>query len=460
MITQALLWAIKTKLIDIDDSVWVIAVSGGADSLALLHALVQLQPELPATLHVASFDHGMRGKDGAADVDFVEAICRKWDIPFSRGVNNPNDFSEAFARQTRYDFLVSVAKTYGTKTILTGHHADDQAETILMNMIRGTGLRGLRGMPGFGQVPGNPSFRLFRPFLSVTRSDILTYCQDHNLTPRIDVTNLDTKYTRNKIRHDLVPIMREMNPKLTEALNHVGYQAQETYDFLQTQAETWVDKHSTMTENVISIPREPFKQLHTALQQMVLWHASQYMGVKVDDFDHSNVEHALNVIGKGQVGKIAELPGHIHVRIDYDMIRVEHQNAINLYQAYLQMDEDSNHRLTLNEVFWVPNQSWGVIVTQEPKANNTAIQVSSLQNIQLRTRHTGDRIGLPNLPGHTKSLKKWMIDQKIPQSVRSQLPLIIVDNQIASLLLTHDKIVTFIPITITETVWIQVLNKP
>ena len=460
MITQALLWAIKTKLIDIDDSVWVVAVSGGADSLSLLHALVQLQPELPATLHVASFDHGMRGKDGAADVDFVEAICRKWDVPFSRGVNNPNNFSEAFARQTRYDFLVSVAETRGTKTILTGHHADDQAETILMNIIRGTGLRGLRGMSQFGRVPGNPSFRLFRPFLSVTRSDILTYCQDHNLTPRIDATNLDTRYARNKIRHDLMPIIREMNPKLTEALNRVSSQAQATYDFLQTQAETWVDKHSTMTENLISIPREPFKQLHTALQQMVLWHASQYMGVKVDDFDYSNVEHALSVIGKGQVGKIAELPGHIHVRIGYDLFHIEHQNTTSSYQVYLQMDKDSTHVLPLNKVFWIPNQSWGVVLTRESNANTKAIQVPNLQNIQLRTRHIGDRIGLPNLPGHTKPLKKWMIDQKIPQSVRSQLPLIVVDNQIASLLLTHDKIVTFTPITTTETVWIQVLNKP
>ncbi|MCB9453227.1 MAG: tRNA lysidine(34) synthetase TilS [Anaerolineaceae bacterium] len=211
----------------------VVAVSGGADSLALLHILQELRPRLECDLHVATLDHGLRGADGAADAHFVAATAAAWGLPVTIGNTNvpalmeqTGQGVETSARQARYAFLAGVARDVGASLVATAHHADDQAETILLHLLRGSGLRGLRGMAFHAALPGFPEITLVRPLLATSRTEIETYCREHHLTPRHDATNQDTTLLRNHIRHDILPQLQTINPQIVPTLMNLSESAQ------------------------------------------------------------------------------------------------------------------------------------------------------------------------------------------------------------------------------------------
>lgn len=204
------------------------AVSGGADSLALLHILWVLREELGLeALGVASLDHGLRGPAGAADVAYVGEVASRLDLPFFPGRLEPGSLEaargvspEEAARRARYAFLGEVARQWGRGRdtpvrVATGHTADDQAETVLLRIIEGTGLRGLAGIPARRQECG---WTLVRPLLGVRRAETAAYCRRWNLSPRIDETNDDPRYRRNFVRTRVVPLLEEINPRVVEAL--------------------------------------------------------------------------------------------------------------------------------------------------------------------------------------------------------------------------------------------------
>ncbi|MBZ0278007.1 MAG: tRNA lysidine(34) synthetase TilS, partial [Anaerolineae bacterium] len=203
----------------------VVAVSGGADSLALLHLLRDIRKRLRCDLHVATLDHGLRGEAGAADARFVAETAASWGLPVTVGqVSVPALMSqtgqglEAAARRARYAFLAQTAQTTGAAVIASAHHADDQAETILLHLLRGAGLNGLRGMAYRAPVPGYPHLTLIRPLLNVTRTEIDSYCREHGLVPREDASNQDVAMLRNRIRAEVLPRLRTINPQIAQAL--------------------------------------------------------------------------------------------------------------------------------------------------------------------------------------------------------------------------------------------------
>ncbi|HYO89770.1 MAG TPA: tRNA lysidine(34) synthetase TilS, partial [Candidatus Limnocylindrales bacterium] len=192
----------------------VLGVSGGADSLALLHALAALRRRLGLTLIAATLDHGLRGRDGAADAAHVDALAEAWHVPVVVGTADVAALAvqqragiEEAARNARYAFLAEVARSHGAGRIAVGHHADDQAETVLMHLLRGAGLDGLGGMRPLAPVPGAPDLMLVRPLLGVTRAQIAAYCARHDIAARDDATNADTALTRGWLRHELLPLM-------------------------------------------------------------------------------------------------------------------------------------------------------------------------------------------------------------------------------------------------------------
>lgn len=174
----------------------IIGVSGGIDSLALLHILIQLQAELGINLHIATLNHGIRGQESESDVQFVKHVAEKWNVPYTAGqvdvpqlAENENLGIEDAARQARYRFLAEVAQQRGTNLVAVAHHADDQAETILMHIIRGCGLKGLRGMGVSVPMPGYSHITLIRPLLRITRQELEQYCIENQLNPRHDTSN-------------------------------------------------------------------------------------------------------------------------------------------------------------------------------------------------------------------------------------------------------------------------------
>ncbi|MFP5225695.1 MAG: tRNA lysidine(34) synthetase TilS, partial [Actinomycetota bacterium] len=196
----------------------VLAVSGGADSLSLLEAMVRLRDSLRVTLHVAHCDHGIR-PSSPDDADFVRARAAEHGVGFHLGHADPKPPKgrslEEHLRDQRGAFLIEIANEVGAARILTGHTLDDQAETVLMNLLTGAGRRGLGGMPP-------TRWRTGRPLIDMRRSDTEDFCKALGLEPRLDETNLDPNFLRNRIRHQIIPLLREINPRLDVHLAHLS----------------------------------------------------------------------------------------------------------------------------------------------------------------------------------------------------------------------------------------------
>jgi tRNA(Ile)-lysidine synthase len=204
---------------------WVVAVSGGGDSVGLLRVLHQLAPSADLRLSVAHLDHGVRGEAAREDAAFVAELTASLGWPFDLGHWQPDRAGhfESDARRARYEWLVEVARRRGAGVVAVGHTRDDQAETILHRILRGTGPRGLAGIPRRRRLASAPEIQLVRPLLDVSREDVRDYLQGLGQPCREDASNIELKRTRARIRHDLLPrLAAEYNPKVAEALVRLG----------------------------------------------------------------------------------------------------------------------------------------------------------------------------------------------------------------------------------------------
>lgn len=220
----------------------VLGVSGGADSIALLRALATLKDRAggPGKLFVAHLDHGLRGEEAQADVLWLRSLCNTLQVPLETASTNVNDLArlqgngwEAAARSARYDFLTRTAERFGARYVATAHTADDQAETVLHRIVRGSGLAGLAGIPQRRRL--SASVTLVRPLLAVNRQDVLAYLRALGQEFREDSSNTDPRFTRNRIRHVLLPFLRnEFNAEVDQTLIRLALQAGEMQELLDT----------------------------------------------------------------------------------------------------------------------------------------------------------------------------------------------------------------------------------
>jgi tRNA(Ile)-lysidine synthase len=298
----------------------VLAVSGGADSMALLRGLHEIQSELALEPHVAHLDHQLRGSAARDDADWLQGVCQSLALPFSIGrvdvaavAQDAGRGIEETARDERYRFLEATALALLCRAIATAHTADDQAETILHHVLRGTGLPGLRGMPRARELASGVT--LMRPLLDLERSVVLDYLSQIGQDFRDDASNRDEAYTRNRIRHQLLPLLaREYNPNIREALRRLGGQAVETQAALEALAadlfERVLDSSSAgecrlKWQPLSSVPRHLVRETLALVWRRRGW-PRQNMG-----FDQWNelAEIAL-------CGGAATFPGKIDVRRD------------------------------------------------------------------------------------------------------------------------------------------------
>lgn len=232
----------------------LIAVSGGADSVALLRLLAATRPPEAARCLVVHFHHGLRGEAADADAAFVESLAAQYGLGFVLGhadgrLADQGDSLEAAARDARYCFFEETANATGARYLFTAHTADDQAETILHRIVRGTGLDGLAGIPRVR--PLSPLTTIVRPLLEVRRSQILEYLEDLGQDVREDHTNADVSFTRNRLRHDLLPkLAADYNPSIVDALLRLGELAGEAQACLQE------DVHRLAESSVTQSPAE------------------------------------------------------------------------------------------------------------------------------------------------------------------------------------------------------------
>jgi len=218
----------------------LVAVSGGADSVALLRALAELASNHPGSLVVGHFNHRLRGAESDHDEAFVVELAGQLGIACEVGRAEPSapsgDGIEADARRQRYDFLQATAERLGARYVATAHTADDQAETILHRIVRGTGLSGLAGIRR--ARPLGPAVALVRPLLDVSRAEVLDYLGSLGQTFREDATNQQTQFTRNLLRHELLPLLaRQYNPRVADALRRLGTLAGEAQEVIDREVQ-------------------------------------------------------------------------------------------------------------------------------------------------------------------------------------------------------------------------------
>lgn len=223
----------------------LLAVSGGRDSMALLHGMTRLRSEFEIPqIVVAHLDHGLRGDAGRHDADLVRSVCKSVDVPAVISACAAGQLElasrgslEEAARTARYEFLQTTAREHGLHLIATAHHAADQAETVLHNILRGTGLRGLRGIPERRRL--SDTVELIRPMLTIRDDAIREYIQLHSISYASDATNIDTRFTRNRIRHELLPhLAAEFNAGIQDSIVGLAEQTQELLQSLDAVAES------------------------------------------------------------------------------------------------------------------------------------------------------------------------------------------------------------------------------
>jgi tRNA(Ile)-lysidine synthase len=407
----------------------IVGVSGGTDSLALMHALAAQQKLLDFTLHVATLDHGWRGEQSAADAQFVVDTAISLRLPITVGaidVNNrlqaPN---EASARQARYDFFARVAHDIGADRVATAHHAHDQAETVLMNLIRGTGLQGIAGMRWASPMPYHPSIPLIRPLLGVTRQQIEEYCVAHDLSPRYDPTNSDIRFLRNRVRLDILPQLAEINPNIYESLTRLADTAAVDADYLQQTVDILSESQQiVVTKNNYRIHRSLFKSQHIAIRRRLLIQAVKHLTPSAD-LDYQHITAGVRIAIQGAQGAIAEFPGDVRLRVDYGWLNIE--RAAQPFAEKLEIALKPGTIVPLQVETLTPVIGGVLCLTTAPQKGWYILGIgypSFHSTFQLRTRQPGDAIALPGMDGHTQTLKKWMINRKIPASVRDRIPII------------------------------------
>jgi tRNA(Ile)-lysidine synthase len=425
------------------DTTIILAVSGGADSLVLLHVMAQLQAHLRIRLHVATLNHGLRA-DAADDVAYIQQIASQLNIPVTAETVDVNTLAkvhrigiEAAGRKARYDFFARVAQQIGAATIATAHHADDQSETILMHILRGAGIQGLIGMQPKVTLPDYPTLTLVRPLLDVRRSEIEAYCSEHQLEPRHDSTNTDTTYLRNELRHIILPRLREINPQLDKSLTQLADIVSIERDFMQTQYAANVTPHiiSDETASRIHVPRANFQEWHPALQRRFIIESSLQLGAEAT---YTHITMAVQTAAQSGVGAVAQLTNGVRLRVGYEEINIELESAPLPDSDYWLIDTDYPVA--------VPGKTdcgtWFLEAKSTEQADTVArLQLSPNSKFTLRTRQTGDKFQPLGMGGRSKTIKNWMIDSKIPRHLRDRIPLLLVDNQIAAIVLPYEWVI-------------------
>ncbi len=298
----------------------VVGASGGPDSTALVRCLHGLAEEHSLTLHVAHLNHDFRGDEADADASFVADLARQLGLPFTVEKEDPVQYQrergissfEQGAREMRYSFLARTAQSIRAVAVAVGHTADDQAETVLLHLLRGSGLHGLRGMAELAPWPWpmpQPGPALFRPLLTVAKSETAAYCEALAQDYRQDSGNYLWRFTRNRVRQDLMPRLAESyNPRVAEALVRLSNAATELVDFAERELDRAWKALAAEGPGEVRLDLAALANLHTALQRLALRRAYQTVFGDTRRLSEVHLAAMMGLLRPGQNGRRIDLP--------------------------------------------------------------------------------------------------------------------------------------------------------
>lgn len=419
------------KLFEPGDRI-VVAASGGPDSTALLHLLFLLSGDNGWQLAVAHANHGFRRSESAREAEFVREQAARLGLPFfykelkvpevlERCGGNPQDA----ARRLRYAFLLETARTWQANKIALAHHADDQAETVLMRMLRGTGLAGLAGM---ALVQERDGVKLVRPLLRMYKHRLLAELERLGVGYMTDSSNVLTKYTRNRIRLETLPYLRKHNPSVVQALNRLAEVAGPDNDFLEEQAGLAYRRMAREGPAEVRFSRGEFAGLHVALQRRFIKLILNYLFGTTENHDFAAVEGIrTGVLENGPPNRRMTVSGRFHLEREYDAVRLGSVPASAAPREYVYLLEASSERVPilepggLMEAAVRPAGDWPEAAADPHEARFDAEALAF--PLQVRNRRPGDRMQVDGLNG-SKKVKDIFIDDKLPRSRREDTPIV------------------------------------
>lgn len=416
----------------------VLGVSGGPDSLSLLHVIRAIRS--PKGLIVAHLDHSLRpgsAKEAmtvAAAADGLRFYSNRVDVAAMAQAQRLS--LEEAGRKARYDFLASVARQEEAAAVIVGHNAGDQAETILMHFLRGSGLSGLAGMRAISPLAGYTGVWLVRPLLHATRSEIEAYCIEHNLDPIIDATNIDPVFFRNRLRHELLPLLESYNPQIHQRLQHMGEVIAADEDLLRDlTASAWSSVVLSEPKNKVVLDRDAWLALPLALRRRTLRRAIGVLRPDLRDISYRTLESARSVAEQGGTGAIATLPAGVILQVGYGKLLMTSGASAGESEHPQLSSEDAiplpiPGKISL-AMGWQITAEWVYDIDLQTITANDDLWVAYLDTgpnaLHVRPRLRGERMRPLGLDSETK-LKEIMINRKIPASARRYWPIIATEN--------------------------------
>jgi tRNA(Ile)-lysidine synthase len=408
----------------------VAAVSGGPDSMALLHLLRTMTEEEPFQIVVAHVNHQFRGAESDAEAELVGRVAKEWGLPFETAaldlpnyIANTGMNAQSAAREKRYLFLKQVAKKYSSSYLLTGHHADDQAETVLMRLIRGTGPGGLAGIP---MRRKEEDLELIRPLLRITKGELLDYCKRNEVPYAVDSSNVDRHYFRNEIRLDLIPMLEKHNPKLKASLVRLADMAAADDDYMEAQTFDAFKEGVTPSGEGFRLERRRFRDLHVALQRRLIKLILNCSSNPRQMLDFKHIEEILEALSQERpaVTRLDIGEGWVMKR-EYEEVYIGPSlpESINFGYIVEQMMREVEIAETGDMVrierLEVPDPS---LPANREEAYFDEGQL--MFPLRIRSRLPGDLMHPYGLNG-TKKVQDMFVDAKVPRSRRNSLPLLV-----------------------------------
>lgn len=419
------------EMLKVGDKV-VVAVSGGPDSVCLLDVLEKLAPEYKIRLIVAHFDHTLRPHEDEEETEFVRQLARQYGIEFhtakaSETIHSSKGSLEERARKQRYAFLEQVRAKTNANKIALGHQLNDQAETVILRLLRGSGMQGLAGiLPVRDRV-------FIRPLLSVSRQEIIRYLAHRGLKWVDDSSNLSTDPLRNRIRLELIPLLQSYQPRIVEILARTADTLQLDNSFLEDCAAGWLEKHTIQSNsNSVSLHLNPLLALHPSLQRRVLRAAIKKLTGSLRKISHANIVAALGILHNPAPQSELHLARRILIKKRYNRIIVERKDS--------SVQEDFTYQIERPGVYSIKEINGCLYLTELRATEELPLASSPWEAfldaeklhypLTIRPFRPGDRMIPLGMKGR-KKVQDLFVDNKVPLELRTRIPLVFSKGEIA-----------------------------
>lgn len=424
----------------------ILGVSGGPDSICMLDLFDRLNFDIV----IAHFDHAIR-PGSVEDVRFVESMAKKLDKPFVTERNNvvayANDKKlsiEEAARILRYDFLFKQAQIFNAQAVAVAHTADDQVETVLMHLLRGSGVSGLRGMNYhtiFQHL--DTHIPLVRPLLGVWRDDIEAYCEERNLKSVVDFTNQDTTYFRNRLRHELIPYLKEYNPSVKSLIWNMSKNMAEDYAIIQQATRNaWKHCLKSHKDDYVELSLASIRGLRNGERRNVIRYALDHLRPQLRDIGFDAIERVVNFIDNPNRNAHMDVIDRVNIFIEGDSVYLADWNADIEEKQYPVMNNKGyfilprNGKVNLENHWYLTCEmgnlfEWNAIGKDAINADHAWVDADMLSfPLEVRCWKPGDRFQPFGMDGKTMKLSDFWVNVKLPRRLRWTYPLICSEGHI------------------------------